>query len=149
MTGTRRWAGAAAAAAGMALVAATFAGATPARTTKRAPIIIGAAVDLTANMKPFDSPALAGAQIQAKNIARRGGPNFQIKVCNHQLKKQKECADQLIGKGAAVGLVTSVIVSPILASATTLMLATTKPTSPTLSSSTGVAFGEKTPSASA
>ena len=39
----------------------------------------------------------------------------------------------------------SVTVSPILASATTLMLATTKPTSPTPSSSTGVAFGENTP----
>jgi branched-chain amino acid transport system substrate-binding protein len=90
----------------MALVAATFAGATPARTTKRAPIIIGAAVDLTANMKPFDSPALAGAQIQAKNIARRGGPNFQIKVCNHQLKNQKSCAAQLIQAGAKVAIVT-------------------------------------------
>ena len=40
------------------------------------------------------------------------------------------------------------MVSPIFASATTLMLATTKPTSPTPSSSTGVAFGENTPSSS-
>ena len=71
-----------------------------------APIVIGAAVDLTANMKPFDSPALAGAQIEAKKLAAKGGPNFQIKVCNHQLKKQKSCAAQLIQGGAKVAIVT-------------------------------------------
>jgi hypothetical protein len=32
-------------------------------------IVIGAAVDLTSSMKPFDSPALAGAQIEAKKLA--------------------------------------------------------------------------------
>jgi branched-chain amino acid transport system substrate-binding protein len=69
-------------------------------------IVIGAAVDLTSSMKPFDSPALAGAQIEAKKIAAAGGPNFQIKVCNHQLKKQKSCAAQLIQAGAKVAIVT-------------------------------------------
>jgi branched-chain amino acid transport system substrate-binding protein len=67
-------------------------------------IVIGAAVDLTSSMKPFDSPALAGAQIEAKKLAAAGGPNFVIKVCNHQLKKQKSCAAQLIGQGAKIAI---------------------------------------------
>jgi branched-chain amino acid transport system substrate-binding protein len=70
------------------------------------PIVIGAAVDLTSSMKPFDSPALAGAQIEAAKLAAAGGPNFQIKVCNHQLKKQKSCAAQLEQQGAKVAIVT-------------------------------------------
>src|SRR6478609_11280068 len=67
-------------------------------------IVIGAAVDLTSSMKPFDSPALAGAQIEAAKLARSGGPNFQIKICNHQLKRQKSCAAQLIQQGAKIAL---------------------------------------------
>lgn len=70
------------------------------------PIVIGAAVDLTSSMKPFDSPALAGAQIEAAQLAAKGGPNFQIKVCNHQLKKQKSCAAQLEQQGAKIAIVT-------------------------------------------
>ena len=66
--------------------------------------MIGAALDLTAGMKPFDSPALAGAQIEAKKLAAAGGPNFVIKVCNHQLKKQKSCAAQLIQAGAKIAI---------------------------------------------
>jgi branched-chain amino acid transport system substrate-binding protein len=69
-------------------------------------IVIGAAVDLTSSMKPFDSPALAGAQIEAKKLALRKGPNFVIKVCNHQLKKQQSCAAQLIAQGAKIAIVT-------------------------------------------
>ncbi len=68
------------------------------------PIVIGAAVDLTSSMKPFDSPALAGAQIEAAKLAKAGGPNFVIKVCNHQLKKQKSCAAQLIQQGAKIAI---------------------------------------------
>jgi len=67
-------------------------------------IVIGAAVDLTSSMKPFDSPALAGAQIQAAKLARSGGPNFVIKICNHQLKRQKACAAQLIQQGAKIAI---------------------------------------------
>jgi branched-chain amino acid transport system substrate-binding protein len=74
--------------------------------SSKATIVIGAAVDLTSSMKPFDSPALAGAQIEAKKLAAAGGPNFQIKVCNHQLKKQKSCAAQLAQAGAKVAIVT-------------------------------------------
>jgi branched-chain amino acid transport system substrate-binding protein len=67
-------------------------------------IVIGAAVDLTSSMKPFDSPALAGAQIEAKKLAAAGGPNFVIKVCNHQLKRQQACAAQLIQQGAKIAI---------------------------------------------
>src|SRR3954447_25822549 len=91
-----------AAAIGLTAAASTAAGKSSAST----PIIIGTAVDLTSSMKPFDSPALAGAQIEAAKIAAAGGPNFQIKVCNHQLKKQKSCAAQLEQQGAKAAIVT-------------------------------------------
>jgi ABC-type branched-subunit amino acid transport system substrate-binding protein len=80
-----------------AVAVATTIGATTAAGKSAAgpTIVIGAAVDLTSSMKPFDSPALAGAQIEAKKLAAAGGPKFVIKVCNHQLKKQKQCAAQL------------------------------------------------------
>ena|ERR1051326_8187369 len=87
-------------AAGLTLAAATASG----KGSAKAPIVIGAAVDLTSSMKPFDAPALAGAQIEAAKLAAKGGPNFQIKVCNHQLKKQKSCAAQLIQQGAKIAL---------------------------------------------
>jgi branched-chain amino acid transport system substrate-binding protein len=73
------------------------------------PIIIGAAMDLTANMAPYDTPALYAVQIQAKKINAAGGVGgrkIQVKVCNHQLKNQKTCALQLIKQGAVVGMVT-------------------------------------------
>jgi branched-chain amino acid transport system substrate-binding protein len=86
---------------GLTAAASTAAGKSSA---PQATIIVGAAVDLTSSMKPFDSPALAGAQIQAAKLAAKGGPNFQIKVCNHQLKKQKSCAAQLIQAGAKIAI---------------------------------------------
>jgi branched-chain amino acid transport system substrate-binding protein len=96
--------------AGALLAAATAVavtvGTSAAKPTAGTPIVIGAAVDLTSSMKPFDSPALAGAQIEAQKLAAKGGPNFQIKVCNHQLKKQQQCAAQLIQQGAQIALVT-------------------------------------------
>ena len=73
------------------------------------PIIIGAAMDLTANMAPYDTPALYAVQIQAKKINAAGGVGgrkIQVKVCDHQLKNQKTCALQLIKQGAVVGMVT-------------------------------------------
>src|SRR5689334_22491317 len=89
-----------------AVAVAVSVGTTAAKSTAGAPIVIGAAVDLTSSMKPFGSPALAGAQIEAQKLAAKGGPNFQIKVCNHQLKKQQQCAAQLIQQGARIALVT-------------------------------------------
>jgi branched-chain amino acid transport system substrate-binding protein len=91
-----------------AVAAAATLGATAAlgKSSATPTIVIGAAVDLTAGMKPFDSPALAGAQIEAKKLAARKGPHFVIKVCNHQLKKQQSCAAQLIQQGAKIAIVT-------------------------------------------
>src|SRR5205823_3187343 len=114
MRPTRKWAAAGAAVLAVAAVTAVLAGTTAARTSMSAAqtVVIGAAVDLTAQMSPYDSPALAAAQYEAAKINAAGGikglggAKIQILVCNHQLKKQKECADQLIGKGAVVGLVT-------------------------------------------
>src|SRR5213592_2977597 len=95
-------------AAGLTVAATTAAG----KSSAKAPIVIGAAVDLTSSMKPFDSPALAGAQIEAAKLAAAGGPNFQIKVCNHQLKQQKSCAAQLIQAGAKIALDSCVAAAP-------------------------------------
>jgi branched-chain amino acid transport system substrate-binding protein len=91
-----------------AVAAAATVGATTAlgKSSATPTIVIGAAVDLTSSMKPFDSPALAGAQIEAKKLALRKGPHFVIKVCNHQLKKQQSCAAQLIQQGAKIAIVT-------------------------------------------
>src|SRR5213596_460521 len=89
-----------------AAVATTLATTAAGKSTAKRPIVIGAAVDLTSSMKPFDSPALAGAQIEAKKLAASGGPKFVIKVCNHQLKKQQSCAAQLIQQGAKIAIVT-------------------------------------------
>ncbi len=91
----------------LAAIAAAIGAATASGKSSATPtIVIGAAVDLTSSMKPFDSPALAGAQIEAKKLAARKGPHFVIKVCNHQLKKQQSCAAQLIQQGAKIALVT-------------------------------------------
>ncbi len=102
----RRWAALGALLLALGAALAVLGATTAAGSSKAKPIIIGAAVDLTSSMKPFDSPALAGAQIEAKKLAAAGGPNFQIKVCNHQLKNQKSCAAQLIQAGAKIALVT-------------------------------------------
>jgi len=109
MRRSRRWVPAG----GLALVVAVLAvvGVTAASGgSAKKPIIIGAAVDLTSSMKPFDSPALAAAKLQVKKINAAGGllggRKLQIKVCNHQLKNQKACAAQLLGQGTQIALVT-------------------------------------------
>jgi branched-chain amino acid transport system substrate-binding protein len=104
MRGSRRWA--ASGVLTLVVAALTVFGVTSASGKAPKVIIIGAAVDLTANMKPFDSPAVAAAQIEAKKIAAAGGPRFEIKVCDHQLKNQKACAAQLIKAGAKMAIVT-------------------------------------------
>ena len=94
---------------GAAVAAAAFAATTggQAATAAKKPIIIGAAVDLTGVMKPFDSAALLAAQIEAKKKTVNGRP-FKVIVCNTQLDKDKTkaCADSLIAKGAVALLVT-------------------------------------------
>jgi branched-chain amino acid transport system substrate-binding protein len=88
-----------------AALAATTGG--QAATAAKKPIIIGAAVDLTGAMKPFDSAALLAAQIEAKKTSVNGRP-FKVLVCNTQLDKDKTkaCADSLLAKGAVALLVT-------------------------------------------
>jgi branched-chain amino acid transport system substrate-binding protein len=104
MRRSSRWAAAGVLA--LAVVALTAFGVTSASGQGKKAILIGAAVDLTADMKPFDSPALAAARIQAKATAAAGGPRFVIKACDHQLKNQKTCAAQLIKAGAKIAIVT-------------------------------------------
>jgi branched-chain amino acid transport system substrate-binding protein len=75
------------------------------------PIVIGAAVDLTKNMAPFDAPALAAAQIEIAKINAKGGINgrpLQLKFINDQLdpNKTKQAAATLIGQGVDIGWVT-------------------------------------------
>ena len=108
MRRTTRWSALAVllgAAAAAAALAATTGG--EAATVAKKPIIIGAAVDLTGAMKPFDSAALRAAQIQAKKTSVNGRP-FKVLVCNTQLDKDKTkaCAASLIAKGAVALLVT-------------------------------------------
>jgi branched-chain amino acid transport system substrate-binding protein len=109
MSGRRRWSIAVALALAAGAVAAVGVTSASGGQAAKKPIVIGAAVDLTSSMKPFDAPALAAAKIRAAEINARGGVagrKIQIKVCDHQLKNQKACAAQLIGQGAQVGLVT-------------------------------------------
>jgi branched-chain amino acid transport system substrate-binding protein len=90
-----------------ALLAVALGGSAAAQRAATKPIIIGAAVDLTGAMKPFDSAALRAAQIEAKKTKVNGRP-FKVIVCNTQLDKDKTkaCADQLIADGAVALLVT-------------------------------------------
>jgi branched-chain amino acid transport system substrate-binding protein len=102
----------AALAAALAMTAGLAVGATAAQGGSQqgeGPIIIGAAMDLTANMSPYDTPALFAVQSKVKELNARGGIDgrkLQVKVCDHQLKKQKACALQLIKQGADIGMVT-------------------------------------------
>jgi branched-chain amino acid transport system substrate-binding protein len=94
-------------AAAAAVLAASLGGSASAQGTAKKPIIIGAAVDLTSAMKPFDSAALRAAQLQAAKTKVNGRP-FKVIVCNTQLDKDKTkaCAASLIAKGAVALLVT-------------------------------------------
>ncbi len=93
----------------VALTGSALAGRTAAPTGK--PIIIGAAIDLTKNMAPFDAPALEAAQIEIKKINAAGGVDgrpLEIKPLNDQLdpNQTKEDALKLVSDGAAIGWVT-------------------------------------------
>ena len=83
-------------------VAATTASAAP------APIVIGWAFDSKGAMAPFDGPALAAANIRAKQVNAKGGVNgrqLKIVTCDTQGNKPaiaKSCAAKLLGQGAQV-----------------------------------------------
>jgi branched-chain amino acid transport system substrate-binding protein len=75
------------------------------------PIVIGAAVDLTNQMAPFDGPAITAAQIQVDKINEEGGIDgrqVELEVIDHQLdpERTKSAAIELIDGGADVLLVT-------------------------------------------
>jgi branched-chain amino acid transport system substrate-binding protein len=79
--------------------------------TNSKPIIIGAVVDQSSTMKPFDDPALAAAQLEVAKINAHGGVDgrkLQFIVENDQLQPAATRSDALsvVGKGANVLWVT-------------------------------------------
>src|SRR5207253_2994643 len=112
MRGRGRWVVAVAVMLALAAIG-TAVGATAKRGSEAAkkPIVIGAAIDLTKNMAPFDAPAIAAAQIEINKINAGGGVlgrKFQLKVINDQLdpNRTKQAAVQLLGQGADILWVT-------------------------------------------
>ena len=81
------------------------------RTAAKPPIVIGAVVDLTKNMAPFDAPALLAAQLEIKAINAKGGVGgrkLKIVFLNDQLDpaKTKQFAVQMLQKKVDIGWVT-------------------------------------------
>lgn len=75
------------------------------------PILIGAAVDQTSQMAPFDAPAIAAAQIQVEQINAEGGVDgrpLEMQVIDTQLDPEQtlSAAIELLDAGAATLLVT-------------------------------------------
>ncbi len=76
------------------------------------PIIIGAAIDTSGQMSPFNNPALTAAQLEIAKINAAGGVNgrkLRMLTCNTQNSKpdvSTSCASSLISKGAVIGWVT-------------------------------------------
>jgi branched-chain amino acid transport system substrate-binding protein len=99
------------AAAALVAVFAAVVGATSASGAKGT-IIIGYAADLSGQMAPFDNPALAAARLEAKKINGLGGvlgKKLEIISCDTQNSKpdvSKSCVDNVISKGAVIGMVT-------------------------------------------
>jgi branched-chain amino acid transport system substrate-binding protein len=75
------------------------------------PIVIGAVVDLTKTMAPFDAPALLAAQLEIKKVNAHGGVNgrpLKMVYLNDQLDpaKTKQFALQMLQKKVDIGWVT-------------------------------------------
>ena len=76
------------------------------------PIVIGAAIDLTGDMAPFDGPALASAQYQIDQLNTAGGINGQpveLTFIDTQLDPEQTKAaaiDLIDNQGARILLVT-------------------------------------------
>jgi branched-chain amino acid transport system substrate-binding protein len=75
------------------------------------PIVIGAAIDTTKSMAPFDAPALAAAQIEIAKINAAGGVDghpLELKYLDDQLDPNltKEDALKLVKEGVNIGWVT-------------------------------------------
>jgi branched-chain amino acid transport system substrate-binding protein len=82
------------------------------KSAAKAPIVIGAAIDTTGQMSPFNNPALTAAQLEIAKINAAGGVNgrpLRMITCNTQNSKpdvSTSCASSLISKGAVIGWVT-------------------------------------------
>jgi branched-chain amino acid transport system substrate-binding protein len=75
------------------------------------PIVIGAVVDLTKAMAPFDAPALLAAQLEIQAINKKGGVNgrpLKLVFLNDQLDPSvtKQFAVQMLQKKVDIGWVT-------------------------------------------
>jgi branched-chain amino acid transport system substrate-binding protein len=95
----------------LTLALAVFVGGAAGKPAAGKPIVIGAAVDLTKGMAPFDAPALGAAQAEIAKINASGGIDgrpLQLKFINDQLdpNKTKQAAATLIGQGVDIGWVT-------------------------------------------
>ncbi|HZP73559.1 MAG TPA: ABC transporter substrate-binding protein [Gaiellaceae bacterium] len=91
-----------------ALVALAATAAARTNVHKATPITIGWAFDGKGSMAPFDTPALAAAQLRVAQWNKKGGVDghlLQIKTCDTQGNKPavaKACALKLIGGGANI-----------------------------------------------
>jgi len=91
-----------AAIAAIAVVVASSASAAP------KPVVIGWAFDGSGNMKAFDTPALAAAQVRVSQLNAKGGIKgrpLKIVTCDTQGNKPtvaQACAAKLIGQGADI-----------------------------------------------
>ena len=97
----------------VAVAATAVIGATTASGAKSAkPIVIGFAADLSGQMAPFDNPALTAAKLEIAKINAAGGINgakLQIVSCDTQNSKpdvSKSCVNNVVSKGAVIGMVT-------------------------------------------
>jgi branched-chain amino acid transport system substrate-binding protein len=93
------------------LLAATAAAHTDGSAAAKPPIVIGAVVDLTKNMAPFDAPALLAAQLEIKKINAKGGVDgrkLKMVFYNDQLDsaKTKQDAVQMLQRKVDIGWVT-------------------------------------------
>jgi len=111
MRGTKRWGLAAVLAVAVTVAAVGVTTASGAKSAKK-PIIIGFAADLSGQMAPFDNPALTAARLEAKRLDGKGGvlgSKLEVISCDTQNSKadvSKSCVDNLVSKGAVVGMVT-------------------------------------------
>ena len=109
MRGARITAAAVAAVGLLAAIGATVATGKP---NAGNPIIIGAAIDASGQMSPFDDPALTAAQLEIKKINAAGGVNgrqLEMMTCdtkNSTPGVATSCASSLASKGAVIGWVT-------------------------------------------
>jgi len=98
---------------GVAVAACALAATAAAHTSSasKAPIVIGAVIDTTKSMAPFDAPALLAAQLEIKKVNAAGGVNgrpLKMIYLNDQLDpaKTKQYALQMLQKKVDIGWVT-------------------------------------------